>query len=255
MTQERFEYFIKEYLKEYSKELPITMTTAPIKPFLITKGNVHILGFYYKEEKEDNYLITTTVPTNAFEECIEAIAKEEGMKQDEVNKSTFSFVRYEGLDLESFYGKKKILAAYKLTIVVPKASKSGKIAVANFAKSEKFANNKILLKSEILYSNMQECAEQFKMVKMIINALQKKWKTKDSISTFKEVCKALNLSEQTMFSWKKKNPQVFKAMLDGYFFSKIENVLEFLVEVPNIQKNTWNCDETTSLFDEDEVKR
>ena len=253
MTQERFEYFIKEYLKEYDKDLPVTMVTAPIKPFLATKDNAHILGFYYKEAKQDNYLITTTTPTNAFEECIEAIAKEEGDGPNNINKFTFSFVRYEGLDLESFYGRKKVLQSYVLTIVIPKADKNGKINIADFAKSEKFANNKILLKGEILYSDMQECSEQFKMVKMIVNALQQKWKTKDSISTLKEVCKSLNLSEQTMFSWKKKNPQVFKAMLDGYFFSKVENILEFLVEVPNIQKNTWNCDKTTSLID-DEVE-
>lgn len=248
MTQERFNMFIREYLKKNSKEV-LPTTVIIIKPFLVTKPKLNILGLYYKEEDKNNYFVSTSSSTNAFEECIEAVIKEESLTQEAANSSTFSFVTYAGIDLESFYTKKKVLAAYNLTIIIPKVGKNGKVAIVDFAKSDKFKNNKILLNSEFLYGDMQECAEQFKLVKMLTNTLQTKWEQKDSISTLKQVCKGLNISEQTMFSWKKKNPQMFKAMLDGYFFSKIENILEFLVEVPNIQKNTWACDEV-SLVDE-----
>ena len=38
----------------------------------------------------------------------------------------------------------------------------------------------------------------------------------------REVYETLGLSEQTFYSWKKKNPKLFEAVLDGHAFSKIK---------------------------------
>ena len=36
----------------------------------------------------------------------------------------------------------------------------------------------------------------------------------------------LNLSEQTFFSWKKKNPEVFQALVNGYKFQQVLEIVE-----------------------------
>lgn len=239
MNEERFEIFLKDYYdnqNKYFNEEELDL----IKPFIFKLKGIFVAGNYYKENYKNIFFIT--LKNNAYKEHIEAVVKQEEMSEDVLLKTTFYLVSYKGINPESIYTLNGIFTEYLLITIVPKKiAKGGKYHLQFEEKTD--INNKLLLKSKYLYKDMRECAENFKFVKRLINILAEKYAKKDSLDILKNICEGLNVSEQTMYSWKRKNKNIFKAMKDGYFFTNIEEILRILSIVPIIQKDTWNYDE------------
>ena len=236
MREERFEIFLKYYYG-----VGYNPTLNPMKPFLFNSNGILFGGWYYKNSDKNNFYIT--FKNKDYKEHIEAIVKQENIKDEDLLNTTFSLLRYEGACKKSLYTKGEVYSQYRLIIIHPTKVKSGKILKFEYVQDKNLENNVLLLKSKYLYRDMEECAKDFEMVKLFLNTLVKKYKNKNSIDNLKKICADLELSEQTLFSWKKKNPKVYEAMINGHFYEKISETIDCLSSIPSIQKGTWNCNQ------------
>ena len=230
MTEERFEIF----LEDYNKDKKVSKSMQPLQPFVFKFDNVFVGGMYYKESDKNNYFIT--LKNNAYKEHIKAVVKQENINDDELLKTTFSLVEYEGVSLNTLYTKRGVLAEYRVILFKIEKSKKGKIKIVNIK------DDILILKSKYMYRNMKECAEEFEMVKPFINSLANKY-TNRKLANVKNVCLELGENEQVFLSCKSKKEGICKTILDGYFYSSIENIIVCLSSLPELQAQTWNCDE------------
>jgi hypothetical protein len=87
------------------------------------------------------------------------------------------------------------------------------------------------------------------MLKLFVNSLKKKHAKRKDPDTLKSIYKDLGMNEQTFFSWKKKNPKAFQALIDGHFYNEIKEIIDCIVTFPDIQRETWNTDEPMKYMD------
>lgn len=70
----------------------------------------------------------------------------------------------------------------------------------------------------------------------IIEKMVEKYEAGKTLKNMKQVYTALNMSEQTFYSWQKKNPEAFQALIDGYLFQSIKEEIEDIVSTLKYQK-------------------
>ena len=63
------------------------------------------------------------------------------------------------------------------------------------------------------------------------------------------IYKHYGLNEQTFYSWKKKNPAVFEAICDAYFYKDIKKIINALSEMPSLCSENWGIHKTMKNLD------
>ena len=113
------------------------------------------------------------------------------------------------------------------------------------------AHEKIELKSDILYTSIEECNSAFAMVKPFIISLAKKIEAQKKVLK-QDVFAHANVKEQTFYNWQKNNPDAVKAITDGYFYSQIEEIVSCLATLPDLQAENWRDYQPMKYIDGEE---
>lgn len=248
-----FEKFLKSYIKDYDyMKLSAVVTNSN---FSKRKNAYHYYSLVENEKIEflinqvDGWVATQGSPINFFERIIEAIIIQEHISEDVLKKCSFVVITRDGIAEEDYFNKdknQKPKARFERTQMHIEDDKKKRNYF--FAPPEK--ERYIFLEMDCLYDGIDDCNRNYNIVKLFLNSLTKKIENRDE--SLKNIYAALNLSEQTFYSWKKKNPEMFKALVDGYFFGNIKEIVRCLSEIPSLQRETWNNYEPMKYLNGDE---
>ena len=84
---------------------------------------------------------------------------------------------------------------------------------------------------------MEKQNKQLELVKeQILESISQKFFNISDDFQSKDICEHLNLSEQTFFAWKRKNPIMVKTLIDGYRYKIVIDELKELCSIVQTQK-------------------
>lgn len=232
-----FERFLQGYLKnEYNSS---KLNATIIKHGFIKFNAYH---YYIREYKKDFFEIMinqiddwTAIqgsPINFAEKIVESIITDHSMQN--LNNIKFTIITRDGIKESDYHDfvknqKSKSIAKFQRHII------------SNFTEikdCKDFNENQyIYIDSDILYNSLEKCHHDFVMIQLFLNSLKKKFDAQDANQ--KHIHEYYELSEQTFYSWKKKNPKLFQAILDGYFYKDVKDIVYCLSTMQELLSETW----------------
>jgi hypothetical protein len=108
----------------------------------------------------------------------------------------------------------------------------------------------IFLDIDILYNSLSYCHRDLVMIQLFLNSLKKKFDLKSDNQ--KDIYRFYDLSEQTFYNWKKKNPKLFDSIVDGYFYKDIKEIVSCLSSMQNLMSENWSNYEPMRDLDKSE---
>lgn len=239
MTNERFHLFLKEYFND-------KVDYFKFKPLILNSNGVLLPASSYLEEDQKEIFIS--LESNSYEKHIEAALQAHNLTEDH-SSYIFNLISWQGTS--GAYSFEQVKAKYHSISIKIDKFENGTVKSFSYTKSSdnRWNNGFILLTSECLYRNLEECHKNFHMLKLFVNSLKEKHSKRNSLDTLVKVYTDLEMNEQTFFSWKKKNPKAFQALIDGHFYREIKEIIDCMVTFPDIQKETWNTNEPMRYLD------
>ena len=247
---EMFELFLKAHLKDKYDYRKLNATT------LLLDGSRRAYHYYVDEDNPlgteiminqiDEWVINQGGAINRYEDLVANIIEEHKIQ---VSPNVFfTVISRDGIGKEDFLSllyneEHKPKARFQRTQMFME-----KEGITRFT-GEQY----IYVDLDIMYTGIEACDREFNMVKLFLNSLRKKMEAKTlSTSSLKEIYTYYNLNEQTFYSWKRKNPAVFEAICDAYFYKEIKEIISALVEIPSMCKETWGTRETMKYLNGEE---
>lgn len=232
-----FERFLQGYLKDKYNYNDLNATTI-----MHHNRRFNAYHYYMREYKKgffevminqvDEWSATQGSPINFAEKIVESIVKDQNIKN--LNNVKFTIITRDGIkesDYHDFINNKQNKAIAKFQ----------RHRVSNFTEIEdcKDFNEEqyIYVDINILYNTLEACHHDLVMIQLFLNSLKKKFDVKDGNQ--KNIHEYYELSEQTFYSWKKKNPKLFDAILDGYFYKDIKDIVSCLSTMQELMGETW----------------
>ncbi len=240
-----FELFLRSFLKEDYEFQMLSATTIK------HGGRRKAFHYYINESREgiveiminqiDEWVSEQGGAVNNYESLVENILDELGI--EDAKNVSFTVIIRDGIKEDDYFTIREN-KEHKPTARFQRLQ----IGMKNIAK---FTGDRyIYVDLDIMYKDIKDCNREFNMVKLFLNSLQKKVRG-DMLSarSQKDIYEHYELSEQTFYSWKKKNPAVFEAICDGYLYKDIKEIVNALADMPSLCNENWGTHETMKHLD------